>query len=246
MKYIYAALTALSILVSAAYGEPSSVRIPSGHYILSGDSGTLEIKTDVSGRRHFAIETVGGNCHTCSLSGVILGTTGYSGEEGKPGEEVCKVGFKRIGAAAVDVKPLTPETCRDYCGMRAGFDGTYKVPPASCSRKTQQMRRDEFQRLYWTQQFALAAEKLSGLLKECGDFINWIEIDKARNDLSLAQFHGGDASACLKTLSETYAGQSSKEEDFYLPPCDRDNYQSVATATWHNRSLCEKAMAGHK
>ena len=242
MKIFPQFLVSLFLLSSplAFAGDMPPAPLPSGRYVLSGDSGTLTIRKDASGQSRFAMETMGGNCHTCSVAGVLRGKTGYaeSGEEGE-GKSICKISFGPV-RTGIEVGSITPEECRYFCGMRAGFDGLYRPIPANCSRESQQLRRNDFLKRYRSRQFAEAGEKLSVLLTECRDFIHWIEIDRIRNDLALAQFHGGDPQACLKTLAATRAGASANAQDLGLPPCDQDSYIAVAKATWHNRSLCAR------
>lgn len=80
--------------------------------------------------------------------------------------------------------------------------------------------------------------------------MSWIEVDKARNDLALSQYHDGKYAQCLDTLNETIAGKVKNEKELQLgaagqslPPCDFDNYIDVARSTWHNKTLCTSAMS---
>ena len=81
--------------------------------------------------------------------------------------------------------------------------------------------------------------------------MSWIELDQARNDLALSQYHSGEFSQCSKTLGTTLAAEFKDEVQLkaggpriYLPPCDFDNYIAVARATWFNKALCENATLG--
>lgn len=144
---------------------------------------------------------------------------------------------------AVTVMPSTEQACRTYCGARAGFDGVYKKLPGNCTRKHQQASRDKFLKLYGSRDYKKAGDVLVNLLSECAEFMSWIVIDSVRNDLALAQFHGGDPAECIKTLSATAAAEVSNEAELKngLAPCDFENYLGVAKATWHNRSLCQRS-----
>jgi hypothetical protein len=243
MKIFHSMFLVVSVLL---LGNPllasdvSNAPVAPGRYVSVGDWGTLVVKKGGDGKTRFEIESIGGNCHVCSLSGVLKGQTGIADYDFPPdGLEKCRVRLQPAGSG-VNVAPITGEACRYFCGMRAGFKGLYKLPPASCASKQQQVRRAEFLSLYRAKKFAKAKDVLSGLLTECADFIDWIEIDKVRNDLALAQYHAGDAAACLGTLAETRAGMAKDEADLGLPPCDHDNYIGTAKATWHNQKLCGK------
>lgn len=234
----------LLFATSVIAGEKISSAIIPGQYILSGDSGTLKIRRDDSGSLMFEIESIGGNCHTCSVSGTIRRGLGYADSWAADGSDSnCRITFKQRGTE-IQVSSTTPEECRAYCGMRAGFEGSYKRAPALCTRSSQQNRRNEFLKLYRSRDFAGAIKILEPLLFQCSEFVNWIEIDDIRNDLALAQLHSGNPKACLQTLAATTAAPYTNEEKLKeeFPPCDFDNYINVAQATWHNKSLCEKAV----
>lgn len=221
-----------------AAASASSPLVP-GTYVLEDDSGTLNLREE-NGRLLFEVQTVGANCHTCSLSGSVKGLSGVAGE----GETRCLISFSPAGST-VSVAPTTPEQCQGYCGMRASFDGKYQIPPEHCTAGAQQKSRNEFAQLYRAKQFAPARKILEGLTSECGPFINWVTIDRVRNDLALAQFHDGDIAACAATLRETWAARYENEEALKgeMAPCDFDLYLDVARSTWHNLRLCGSATA---
>ncbi len=187
----------------------------------------------------FEIESIGGNCHSCSISGSIKGLTGTGGDI----EPHCAISFVPKNAG-ISVQPASSDECRSYCGMRASLDGTYRIPPEGCTSAKQKERRNAFLRLYRARKFVEARQILEDLTSQCATYIDWIRIDSDRNDLALAQLHGGDAAACLATLEQTRAAEYDNEtalKEGGLPPCDFDNYIRVARATWYNKALCEKA-----
>ncbi len=232
-------LSGLLIAFQAFAGEGGGPQLAPGRYVSVGAWGVMLVKKTPSGEARFEIEAVGGNCHQCSLSGVVKGQTGVTDDAGPDETAKCKVSLKPE-RGGVTVESLTAETCQQYCGMRARFDGLYKLPPAACLPKQRQARRNDFLARYRAQQFAAARDALSGLLAECREFIDWVETDQLRNDLALAQYHAGDAAACLATLEKTRAGKARNAEDLGLPPCDQENYLATAKATWHNQKLCGK------
>lgn len=237
-----------AFLVAAAESAGAAPEVHPGHYVRDHDSGTLTIRKDEQNRRIFEIESVGANCHSCTVSGSIRGTVGHADSwAADESESKCNISFSGDRSALV-VRPITQEECRAYCGMRAGFDGSYRVPPTTCTNAGRQMVRDKFLRLYRSRRFSQATEILHGLIAQCENFMNWIEMDDVRNDLALAQYHNGEFEQCLATLNSTLAAGVNDEEElkagsrgFYLPPCDFDNYIDVAKSTWYNKALCTKA-----
>ena len=238
-------LAALLLIPAWAIAAEASPPAP-GRYIREFDSGTLEITRDKSGKLGFEINTIGGNCHMCGITGSIDKNVGH-GDPWANEDSKCYVSFTKT-ASGYDVKPTTFEECRPYCGARAGFDGEYKTPPKGCGASEQEATRAKFADLYRAKEYARAAAALEPLVAQCREFINWIAIDEVRNDLALAELHSGNAGLCLKTLQDTAAWDAKDEEALKgrLPPCDFDNYVELARKTWFNRALCEKATRANK
>jgi len=243
-------LTFAFMFATMSLAEAASPEIPLGQYVREGDSGTLTIRKDEQNRRTFEIKSIGANCHVCGVSGQVRGAIGRAGSgAGDGSDSTCDISFA-AGRSAVDVVPLTRDECRAYCGARASFDGTYRVPSATCTSAGRRTQRDQSLRLYRSRRFSEAASKLRALTEQCRPFMNWIEMDQVRNDLALAQYHSGDFSQCLQTLSATLAADVKDEDELkagkgntYLPPCDFDRYIDVAKSTWFNKALCTKAIS---
>lgn len=237
------------IIAASASAVAAQPEIRTGQYVRDRDSGTLTIRSDEQNKRTFEIESIGGNCHSCSVSGVIRGSIGHADSWAADGSaSKCIISFSADRSKVV-VKPTTGEECRAYCGARAGFEGSYVLPPAACTSADRQAQRDSSLALYRSRRYSQAASTLQTLITRCGEFMNWIEIDQVRNDLALSQYHNSEISQCLETLNATQATKFKDEEELkaggphvYLPPCDFDNYVGVAKATWFNKALCTKAM----
>jgi hypothetical protein len=239
----YIAPFALIFVFVSSMAAPSDPK--PGNYIAMEDSGSVTIQRDQQNRLTFEIETVGANYHTCQLSGVIQNAVGHT--EDNAGQR-CDVSFES-GNSAVTVRPITLEACRDYCGMRAGFEGIYRIPPSNCTSEGRQAQRDKSLLLYRAHRYPEAVAILRTLTSQCTDFIGWIELDQVRNDIALAQYHNGEYPQCLETLNSTIAGKVKGEAELksgdggvYLPPSDFDNYSNVAASTWFNKALCAKAL----
>lgn len=240
----------LALMTTAtASVEAANLEIRPGQYVRDGDSGTLTIRSDDQHRRTFDIESIGGNCHVCSVSGVIRGSIGHADSWAADGSDsTCLIAFSADRSKVV-VKPITEEECRAYCGARAGFEGSYVLPPAACTSAGRQAQRERSLAFYRSRRYSQAARTLQTFITQCGEFMNPVEIDQVRNDLALSQYHNGEISQCLETLNATLAGEFKDEEGLkaggphvYLPPCDFANYVGVAKATWFNKALCTKAM----
>jgi len=234
------------VLILPADGAAADIEL--GHYVRNEDSGTLTVRRDEQSRLTFEIESTGANCHSCSVSGVIRAGIGHA-DSGDGSESKCTIAFSSIRSGVL-VQSTTLEECRAYCGARAGFDGTYRLPPSACTDVGRQESRDRFLNLYRSRQYRQAASTLQTLVSQCEVFIGRIEMDRVRNDLALSQYHSGEFSQCVKTLNATLAADFKDEEHlkaggphFYLPPCDFDNYIEVARSTWFNKALCTKARS---
>lgn len=233
------------LVAAAAYAcaAPQSGPLP-GTYVRDNDTGTLVVRKDEQNKLVFEIESIGGNCHECAVSGVIRGATGHAGGgAGDGSDSKCDISFSS-SPSSVAVTPIDDE-CRDYCGARAGFEGTYRRTPATCTRSGRQTQRDRFLLLYRAHRYPLATSTLQTLIHQCREFMGSIEIDQVLNDLALSQYQNGDFSRCLETLDATSAGVVEDEEVLKaaMTPCDFENYIDVAKSTWFNRALCKKAMS---
>lgn len=230
-------LAALSATSAALAQTP-----PPGEYETHNGWGALSISAGKNGVALFQIDTIGANAHVCSLNGKIKGDTGYA--EAGEADPQCFITFKAV-PGGFSVSAQTPETCREYCGARAGFEGAYLLPPSGCKPDEREARRSFFTAMYRLENYAQAYESLNSFYKQCGDFLNWIEIDKVRNDLAIAQYHLGQNASCLSILKDTLGATQANEEELSasLPPSDFDSYLPVAQATWFNLKLCGKGGA---
>ena len=171
-------ILSLALLVASAASAQSRLpEIRPGEYVRGRDTGTLTVRRDEKNKFTFEIESLGGNCHSCNVSGVIRGAIGYGDSWAADGSDSkCEISFSSDRSAVV-VRPTSPEECRAYCGARAAFDGTYRIPPAGCTTAVRQVRRDRFLVSYRARHYPEAVNTLQSLLAQCGEFMGWIEID---------------------------------------------------------------------
>lgn len=213
-----------------------------GTYILDGNLGTLDIRRDQNNKLVFEILSIGGNGHICKPSGTIVGTLGRTDYDDP--ELRCDIAFEADGSA-VTVRPLTEESCRTDCGVRASFEGIYRAPPANCEPSAREAQREKSLALHRAGKYTEAVTTVKGLVAQCERFMSWIEIDELRNDLALSHYHQGQYAQCIATIDETTAGRLQDEQELRgLTPFDFDNYILIAKATWLNKELCVKAMKG--
>ncbi|KWC44726.1 hypothetical protein WM28_05615 [Burkholderia ubonensis] len=227
-------------LAGVFVADASAVEPGEYFYVEGGHAhGALLVK----GSR-FTLDTVGANCHTCSLTGTLKGNVGVASDGG----ETCRIsitsdhGTLKLDSGGADA-------CRSYCGARAMFDGAYRQPTAACTDRSRAARLTQARAHYAKKNYAAAEVAFTSLIGACASDMDWIEVDRVRSDLALTQYHLGASAKCLATLSQTMAmrnhDDSDKEWDasFGLPPCDAENYQSTGKAILHNAALCKAPVA---
>jgi len=234
-------LLLLASVLFAAAASAAQPDPPPGNYVIEGDRGTLEIRKDAQHNLIFAIQTIGSNCHTCDLSGIIRKGVGSTLDD-EPAFR-CEVSFVKEGDG-ISVIPIAEEGCRSHCGARASFDGDYHRPPPSCTDAGRQKQHEKFLGLYRARRYAEAAGVLDTLAAQCTNFMNDNEMDRLRNDLALSRYHNGEFAQCVKILDLTIAGDIKNEQELKdtLPPCEFLNYLEIAKATWFNKNMCVKAL----
>jgi len=219
----------LALLLGAGLASAQTSTPPAGEYIYEGGSGALRVKAD--GR--FDITTIGANAHTCALDGTIVRGKATIADSG------CVVSFA-VNADKVAVTTNGAEQCRDNCGMRATFEGTYTRPTPACTDKAVANSRKSFKRQYDARDYATALNTLSPLLSECDKTLDWITKGWMRNDIALTQFKLNDRAACLRTL-QPLAEDAARTDDGIkenYPPADADIFLPVVRATRTNLKLC--------
>jgi hypothetical protein len=228
-RHSYLWAIALYVLSLSSWAQ----KPPVGNYVYQGGGGELRIES--SGK--FSIDTVGANAHTCSLEGNL------SGERGLIADSACVLTISRQGSN-IGVADNDHSACRDYCGVRAGFKGTYFSPSPACTAKRIAANRKRFKLSYDKKAFSSAVQILSPILVECADVLHHFDKAFIRNDLALAQLRSGDAAGCLVTLQPLKAlGSMSNEEVREIPePTFVDIYLRIARVTRTNLSLCNAAV----
>ena len=213
----------------ASLASAQTATPPAGDYIYEGGAGSLRIKPN----GHFDISTIGANAHLCSLDGTIVRGKSKIDDTG------CVVNFTLKGSS-VEVSSNGSDDCRQSCGARASFEGTYLKPSPACTDKAVAASRKTFKRQYDAKDFAAAHATLAPVLGECSKTLDWITTGRVRNDLAITQFRLGDRAGCLKTLeplAEDAARTDQGVKDAY-PPADAEDILPVVRASRTNLKLC--------
>ncbi|MBO9882521.1 hypothetical protein [Xanthomonas sp. D-109] len=239
-RYGWSAMLVGLVAFAAAAAGPTP-----GEYSTKEGWGSMRV-TDKGGARQFDLLSVGANGHTCSLSGTLQGD---KAEVNDAGDVPCKLAFKPV-PGGFNVAALTEESCRDYCGMRASFEGDYLQLPAGCTAAASSRRREAYLQDYRGKRYDKALAGMQAFAGKCGGFLNWLDRDRFANDRAITLLRLGRPQECLAALDGTMAGRSHDEASFQaelekqstmLPPSDWDAYLPIAKSTWFNRKLCEAA-----
>jgi hypothetical protein len=154
-------------------------------------------------------------------------------------DTACVVSFA-VNADKVRVSTNGVDQCRESCGARASFEGTYTRPAPGCTDKAVAVSRKRFKRQYDAKDYTAARTTLAPVLADCAPTLDWITTGWVRNDLALAQLRAGDRAACLQTLqplAEDAALSDDGVKENY-PPADAEIYLPVVRATRTNLKLC--------
>lgn len=239
------ACTALTCTARAA-----DTPLPAGEYLAKGGWGTLVIQKAKQGEQVFSLESLGANGHSCSLDGSIRNGEADLHEDWQEG--TCNVKFK-LQDNSIEVSNEPTDSCRSYCGARAGFAGTYLKPAPGCSTEALRQTRNRFKKLYDSKDYASAERLLAPVLSDCKATLHWLDELATRNDLALTQAKLGQGKACRSTLgtmvedAKRYSGTEEDKSaicdsgDRYLPPADCDGYLRQVRAARTNLGWCERA-----
>lgn len=229
-------LTALLATTSmAAAAEPAP-----GQYASQPGFGTLDITRDATGTLRFAINAVSADAAVCDLQGTVSNGVGTTDADGDA--PPCRISLRAQGGR-IELSPQTQTECRQYCGLNAGFEGTYARLPPGCDVRGREARNRTFLADYRGKRYAKALATLEKTHAQCGAFFDWLERDQFANDKALTLHHLGRNAQCLDALRTTEAfGKDERTLDVGGGAFARSLYLPVAKATWHNTRLCQ---AGH-
>lgn len=229
------------VLAALPFCAQAGAVVP-GQYITEHGWGRLTVKPPTEGRLLFVIDAVGANMHVCNLEGEIR--AGKAVLESSDANKPCVVTFA-AQANGVAVATTTGEQCREFCGMRAQFEGVYLKPAPGCDDASRARTRKTFKQHYDKKAYAEALATLAPVLQQCAPTLDWLERGWIRNDVALTQLKLGQAAACLATLQPLAEDAALSDEAVRegYPPSDAESYLPIVKATRTNLRLC-KAKGG--
>lgn len=223
-------LLSLVLCQCAAFAAAQGTNPPAGEYTFERGAGTMRVEPNGA----FNLNTIGANAHLCEVDGRIVGG------KAKLRDSTCVVNF----ATAADTVVVTTngvDQCRDNCGARATFEGTYTRTSPACTDNAVRSARKRFKQQYDAKGYDAARGTLSGVLSACEKTLDWLTAGRIRNDLALAQYKLGDKAACVKTLqplAEDAAKTDAGIKEAY-PPADAEDYLPIVKATRFNLKMCK-------
>ncbi|MBV8634770.1 MAG: hypothetical protein JO002_09800, partial [Burkholderiaceae bacterium] len=167
-----------------------------GEYITEKGWGILKV-TGKPGALHFDIAAIGANGHSCSIEGSIK--DGKAVLDDSSPDDPCHVRFQ-ADSAGIDVVLGATGECRQYCGMRAGFDGRYLAPATGCRNRERKAAQGNFVKQYGIKNYQSALNGLLPVLNGCAATLFWLEEAQIRNDLAVTLYHLGRKEDCLAML----------------------------------------------
>lgn len=224
---------ALAAVVTANAAEPA---LRPGEYIDAGGWGRLTISAPVKGALPFSLTVVGPNAHLCDLEGRIVGGSATL-EDSEP---ACVVDFV-AKAGAVEVISRA-ESCREYCGVRAWFEGDYFTPAVGCDDTSRGSARAAFKRSYDRKDYGHALRMLSPLPQSCAKTLHWLERAEILNDIAITQYRLGDPAGCLRTLEPLAKDAATPDDEIEVDGwiAEHEAYLPIIKATRFNLGLCRK------
>lgn len=162
-KSVYRALwvaNACGFMGLAGLFAVDALAVEPGKYLYV-DSGHAHGALLVKGKR-FTLDTIGSNCHTCSLTGTLNGNVGVASD----GSGTCRISI--IGdRGTLKVDSGGAAACRSYCGARAMFDGEYRKPAAVCTDRSRVAQVTLARAQYVKKNYAAAEVTFTTVLREC-------------------------------------------------------------------------------
>lgn len=217
--------------------------LKAGEYLTEGGWGYLKISADKKASVHFSIEAMGGNGHSCSLSGVIREGKSIPDEQ-EGNEPKCVVNFvvKNNGIDVTEQELSNSELnyCSYFCGARASFTWLYLNVAQNCVPSVLDKTLKKFKQLYDKKSYSEAYALLQPTFQQCEKTLNWLEEKWLRNDLALTAYKLGNTSNCQQwlqpLLEESQKTDEVLKEDY--PPTDYESVLPVIKATRTNTKLC--------
>ncbi|HHJ1707128.1 TPA: hypothetical protein ACQGU1_005975 [Pseudomonas aeruginosa] len=214
-KYLVVMLISCSALAIAGS------EIKSGMYLRVGDGGVFNVFLDKNGNKIFRVSTLGSNGHSCSLGGKVDGSRIIV--EGPSYADRCDVDVKNNAGEIELSRGQESLGCRDYCGTRAGFYGSYKLAYSLCAFSSSRKRLSIIESALSSggkdKGYLLSKE----LYEKCSQFIEPLPRMGLINKISALNLERGGKKACRKMQGDVGFFDSIRPE--YLPQDERAMYE---------------------
>lgn len=184
--------------------------------------------------RTFAISAVGANAHTCELQGQLGGAKLNEGTA-----DSCRITLTegRDGRITVAAAPATEEACRQFCGMRAYFDGDYLPLPAACRPDALRQQHARGLADYRAKRFDAALQTWGAGLAACERLMDRFGVWRWRNDMAIAAHRLGREADCAQ-WSQSVLDEAAP---ITFAPTDADTAAPLLKATRFNLAQCRAA-----
>jgi hypothetical protein len=202
-------------------------KLPPGNYQMGG-YGFMNLESaNAQGMQAFNINAMGANGHDCTLNGNIQNNIAILHTDVNKSKS-CVVSFQLLKTQQIEITILKQNgnDCHSFCGVRAGFDGVYEIPPKTCTPTQIRETRKLFLRSYGLQNYSASLKILEPLYHSCEKWMNFDEIIDLENDLAITYFHlhrNKDCIRILKTFTENGIAKKAKEDD----PLDIDVLETM-------------------
>ena len=212
-----------------------SLPLQPGEYVTEKGWGRLQL-TKQGDTLLFSIASVMGE-DGCTLSGEVEDGRGIANDDETPA--ACAISLSQ-SEEGIEISASTPAECKGFCGYNAEFEGTYLTTKSGCSQNEIEQTRKAFKQLYDNKDYKPALAKLSPVLTNCLQTLEWEEEGGIRNDLAITQYKNGIYDECLETLDQ-YTEDAKKDDDSVVEqwtPALADRYLSIIKAARTNIALC--------
>jgi hypothetical protein len=223
-------------MAAACSAPAANEAFTTGEYQTHGGWGILTIASNPDGAQTVSMDSNGPNGHVCGLEGKLIGDRGIIDAEDS--KDAC---FVRLAHEGNAIKVISGhESCRNYCGYRAGFEGLYFKAAPGCELDAIDRTQAEFKRLYDRKQYRQALKRLGPVPEQCAKTLNWMDAPNIANDIAITQYKLGMRDACLKTLAPLSEDAARSDDEILAdyPPADGINRLESVKAARTNLRLC--------
>jgi len=220
--------------------KPAGPVIAAGNYATERGVGSVDVTRQPDGRMLFRLISSAPDAQACLMEGELKGRT--VSVPTSAGNKPCEMRVTKTASGFKLDEPGSGNVCRQFCGPRAEFAGTYfKLKPAcvpAAIHKEQERARVQIE----NKAFVSARDRLRILARDCQRTMDpWTE-SRLRNDFATAQLKLGDLAGCRQTLEplKEFAARNNANIRMSYPQAEADMLVEILTVT---RDLLEQCPA---